>query len=233
MVIERRETHGDDVAVLTIVSTDGKPLPDFEAGAHVDVHITDKLIRQYSLAGDPDNASQYRLGILNDPESRGGSAAVFDQFTEGHKFTISHPRNLFPLDATAEKSILIAGGIGVTPILSMAYALRRINKPFEIHYCLRDEQKGAFKQELIDEFGDAVHFYYNTGDGRTSMDPRLVMTPVSPTTHIYMCGPGGFLDWLLEQAENQGYSSRQCHFEFFNAEVARIQIISAPLMVNG
>ncbi|MEC9262091.1 MAG: PDR/VanB family oxidoreductase [Pseudomonadota bacterium] len=219
VVIDKREVHSDDIVILDLVSKDGKPLPPFEAGAHVDVHITGGIIRQYSLAGDPAENSRYRLGILNDPNSRGGSAAVFEMFLPGKTITISSPKNLFPLQQSATKSILIAGGIGITPILSMAYALKAAGKPFEVHYCLRNESAGGFKQELRENFGENVHFHFNNESGLTSMKPQDVLQPVDANTHMYVCGPTGFLDWVLTQAAEVGYQSHQRHYEFFSAEV--------------
>src|SRR5450830_1017617 len=125
VVVQRREIQGGGVVVLDLQSADGSSLPSFEAGAHIDVHLGPDLVRQYSLCGDPAEKSRYRLGVLRDPASRGGSLAVFDRLNEGTVITIGAPRNHFPLVPEAQHSVLVGGGIGITPMLAMAYACQR------------------------------------------------------------------------------------------------------------
>ena len=128
VVITRRDDQAEGVAVFELAAKQGV-LPAFEAGAHIDVHIAPNLIRQYSLSNllqgtDTQSSNIYRLGILNDPQSRGGSKAVHEEFQEGTELKISAPRNHFPLEASAQHSILVGGGIGITPMLAMAYSLK-------------------------------------------------------------------------------------------------------------
>ena len=123
VVVRRREEQGHGVLVLDLASVEGAPLPPFEAGAHVDVHLGEGLVRQYSLAGKPGDRSVYRLGILKDPKSRGGSVAAHERLTEGTEIRIGVPRNHFPLDMAAPHTVLVGGGIGITPMIAMAWAL--------------------------------------------------------------------------------------------------------------
>ena len=124
VIVTGREEQADGVAVFELSRKDGDMLPAFAAGALVDVHVTPEIIRQYSLSNAPGHGNCYRLGILKDPASRGGSIAIHEHFNVGHEFQISAPRNHFPLDTAADSSILVGGGIGVTPMLTMAYALK-------------------------------------------------------------------------------------------------------------
>ena len=134
--VAEREIQGADVVVLTLASLDGAPLPPFCAGAHIDLYLEEGIVRQYSLCGSPHHPQQYRLGILKDRTSRGGSLAAH-RLQVGATVTIGTPRNLFALEMDASHSLLIGGGIGITPMLAMADTLFRAGKSFAIHYCGR------------------------------------------------------------------------------------------------
>lgn len=218
-VITSREEQGAGIAVIELVATSGEALPEFSAGAHIDVHIGDELIRQYSLCNDPISSEKYRIGVLNDPNSRGGSVKVYTEFAEQQQITISAPRNHFPLNLDANKSILAGGGIGITPMMAMAYELLCEGKAFELHYCTRTSGAGAFEQELVEAFGERVIFHYDDQDKSQLFNPQAVFSPVDSGTHIYVCGPTGFMDWVIDNAKQLGYPSEQIHFEYFSAEV--------------
>ncbi len=142
--VRKRQLQGDGVVVLDLIPVGGAKLPAFEAGAHVDIHIAPGLVRQYSLCSDPADSAVYRLGVLRDPASRGGSTSVYDTLLEGAEVQISAPRNLFPLASEARRSILIGGGIGITPMIAMAYVLHAKGEDFELHYCCRSRSRSAF-----------------------------------------------------------------------------------------
>ena len=171
---------------LELVSAEGIPLPAYEAGAHVDLFIKSGLIRQYSLTGDPADPSCYRLGILLDPKSRGGSLAVHAGFDVGRAIRIGRPRNNFPLHA-AGHTILFAGGIGVTPMLGMAYALEASGASWEMHYCGRTDDRLAFREELA-RFGDKVHVHIDSGPKDQALDINAVLSGASLERHLYVCG---------------------------------------------
>lgn len=219
VVIKSRAQQGAGIAVMELVAKDGKPLPKFSAGAHIDVHIGDGLIRQYSLCNSPASSQMYRIGVLNDPKSRGGSLKIFTDFSEQQTISISAPRNHFPLDDSASKSILAGGGIGITPMMAMAYTLLSEGKEFELHYCTRSKGAGAFEQELVEAFGDRVVFHYDDQAKSQLFSPQATFYPVDANTHIYVCGPTGFMDWVIDSAKEIGYPSKQIHSEYFSAEV--------------
>lgn len=219
VVVSTRANQGNGIAVLNLQQPDGSPLPAFAAGAHIDLHLENDLIRQYSLCGDPEDTACYRIGVLKDPQSRGGSVYVFEQLTEGSKVQISVPRNHFPLATNASRHLLIGGGIGITPMIAMAKTLSKQGAEFELHYCLRSESAGAFVEELRSEFGGRLVLHCDDLDDEQKLSPAELLGAPDSDEHVYVCGPGGFMDWVIESAKTAGYASEQIHFEYFNAEV--------------
>lgn len=217
-VVTRREDHTDEIAVFELSAADGAALPVFEAGAHIDVVLAPDLIRQYSLSNTP-GAATYRLGILNDPNSRGGSRRIHAELAEGAELEISAPRNHFPLNLEAAHSVLIGGGIGITPMIAMAYALKSAGRSFELHYCSRTESKAAFLDELKREFGDQLVLHFDDAGEEGRLNPAALCQSAQADTHLYVCGPGGFMDWVIEQARAAGLPESQIHFEYFSADV--------------
>ncbi|MFT9015998.1 MAG: PDR/VanB family oxidoreductase [Acetobacter sp.] len=212
-----------DVLLFSLSLPDGADLPAWEAGAHIDLVLGDGLIRQYSLCGDPAERSCYRLAVLRDPASRGGSAAVHDQVCLGRKLTIGAPRNLFALDTGAAYSVLVGGGIGVTPLIAMAYELHDRRQPFTLHYVARDP---VFAQVLAaTPFADRVVVH----DRSTPDAPRLDLAQALSagalpqgaeiaSTHVYTCGPLGLMDAVFETGQALGYAGQTLHREAFSAE---------------
>ena len=220
VLIRRRVIEADGIVMLELVSATGEPLPPFEAGAHIDVHIGPDLIRQYSLCNDPAVTSCYRLGVLLDPRSRGGSAAVHATFLEGQALRIGLPRNNFPLAEGARRSILAAGGIGITPLLAMAFRLHATGAAFELHYCSRTAGQTAFRTLLAEApFADRVIHHFDDGAPEQRFSPDAVLTPADADTHLYICGPSGFMDYVHSAAEARGWPAANIHLEHFGAEV--------------
>lgn len=220
VVVRKREIQGADVVVLDLGRADGAALPAFEAGAHVDIHVAPGLVRQYSLCSDPAEVSVYRLGVLKDPASRGGSVQVHDSLHEGREVQISAPRNLFPLAADARRSILLGGGIGITPMIAMAHALHRQGADFELHYCGRSRSRSAFLDELAKApFAARVVTHFDDEEAAQRLDLAAVLGRADAGTHMYTCGPSGFMDWVIAGARAQGYDEAQIHKEYFQVEV--------------
>jgi len=141
VVISAIRLEAEDIISIELVPANGGPMPVFDAGSHIDIHLPEGIVRQYSIWNHPDETHRYCIGVLKDPASRGGSRAVHEQLRVGQIVQISEPRNLFPLDLSAKRSVLFAGGIGITPILSMAQRLAANDQDFEMHYCARAEEK--------------------------------------------------------------------------------------------
>lgn len=211
----RRELQGE-VVLLTLAHAEGLELPAFRAGAHIDLHLSDELVRPYSLCGDPQDRQHYQLGILKDRQSQGGSLAVH-ALREGDAIAVSEPRNLFALDDTAAHSLLIGGGIGITPMLAMAAELHAAGRSFSLHYCARARGQAAFLPQLeTGPYGGQVRLWFSD---EQRLDLDAVLSDVPPGTHVYVCGPTRLMEAVNERALHHGYSAQQIHQECFSAEV--------------
>jgi vanillate O-demethylase ferredoxin subunit len=218
--VARKQLEAEDVLSFELVAADGALLPAFSAGSHVDVQLPGGLTRQYSLCNDPTESHRYLIGVLRDPASRGGSAAMHDQVQEGQLLTISTPKNHFPLAHEARRHLLLAGGIGVTPILCMAERLANTGADFEMHYCTRSPARTAFRERIAQAgFAPRVQFHFDDGDPAQKLDLAALLAQPAEGLHLYVCGPKGFMDAVLSTARAQGWPEARLHYEFFSAEV--------------
>lgn len=217
VITERKQTATDTVS-LELRPAVGSELPAYSAGAHVDVRVRDGLIRQYSLTGNPQLPGLYRLGILLDSHSRGGSSAIHAELDTGSVISVGTPRNHFPLVEQAGHSLLMAGGIGITPILAMAHTLKQKRQSFELHYCARSTDRFAFREEL-EQFGDYIHLHTDDGPQEQKLDLTNVLDNPSSSAHIYICGPNGFMDHVENSALKAGWLPECIHIERFGAEL--------------
>jgi vanillate O-demethylase ferredoxin subunit len=216
--IAHRHRESDDIISLELCDPDGGALPPFEAGAHIDVHVAPGVIRQYSLCNAPTERHRYVIGVLRDPASRGGSVAIHDKFEEGAVVEISTPRNHFPLKPGAP-AILIAGGIGVTPMLCMAEALHASATGFALHYCARSKVKAAFRNRIEQSpLQHQVAFHYDDEDDSQKLDLDSVFAQAGSDAEIYVCGPSGFIEWICRAAEQAGIPGQRVRYEYFSAK---------------
>ncbi|EJJ26709.1 flavodoxin reductase family protein [Rhizobium sp. CF142] len=221
--VTKRNDEAHDIISLELVSPDGVPLPAFTAGSHVDLYVGNGLIRQYSLCNDPAERHRYVLGILKDPSSRGGSCFLHEQVGEGATILVGAPRCNFPLVETAGKSILIAGGIGITPMLAMAYRLTALGKRFSLHYCGRSIDRIAFREVLESgPLASSSQFHLDDGDTAQRFSFGDDIGLPEEGSHIYVCGPEGFINHALQQAYTFGWPDGQLHVEFFRAEAKAV-----------
>jgi vanillate O-demethylase ferredoxin subunit len=218
--VARKSREAEAICSYELVREDGAPLPPFEAGAHVDVHLPGKLVRQYSLCNAPGETHRYLISVLRDAASRGGSQAMHEHIDTGAVLQISEPRNHFPL-VEAGRTLLLAGGIGVTPLLAMAEALSSRGAAFEMHYCARSPERAAFRERIgASSFAPQVHFHYDSGDASQKLDLSQLLAAPRPGTHLYVCGPQGFIDHVLGAARALGWPAAQLHVEYFGAVAA-------------
>jgi vanillate O-demethylase ferredoxin subunit len=209
-----------DICAFELVSADGMPLPAFSAGSHIDVVAPGGITRQYSLCNDPAESHRYLIAVLKDPATRGGSKAMHDAVNEGDVIQISAPKNHFQLAHDAKRSLLMAGGIGVTPILCMAERLAIAGGDFEMHYCTRSRDRMAFHDRIRQSaFSARVAFHFDDGGPSQALDLATLVAEPAPGTHLYVCGPKGFMDAVLATARARGWPEAQLHYEFFSAEV--------------
>lgn len=213
----RRWYCADDTMAFEFVANDGQELPAFTAGSHVDVHLPRKMVRQYSLWNDPTERHRYCLGVLRDWTGRGGSIAMH-AMKVGDVLEFGSPRNAFELIEDASHYLLLAGGIGITPILSMAARLASANKPFELHYCGRTASRMAFREELTQgPFRDKVHLHFDDGPTDQKLDLANLLSRRRDDARLYACGPAGFLDAVSSNAR-AAWPDEAVHQERFAIE---------------
>ncbi len=218
--VARKAVQAEGICSFELVDPAGAPLPPFSAGAHLDVHVPGGLTRQYSLCNDPAETSRYLLGVLREPASRGGSVAMHDAVHEGDLIEVALPKNHFPLASGATRSLLLAGGIGITPLLAMAEQLSRDGADFEFHYAVRTPARAAFAERMrTSRFAGRVHFHFDDGPAGQRLDIAALLAAQPAGTHLYVCGPKGYMDAVLGSARASGWPETQLHFEFFSAEV--------------
>ncbi|WP_077033354.1 PDR/VanB family oxidoreductase [Pelomonas sp. KK5] len=212
---KRIEAQG--ICSLELVAADGRQLPAFSAGAHIDLHLPNGLVRQYSLCNAPDERQRYLVAVLRDPNSRGGSAAVHEQLEQGDVLQISEPRNHFQLVPT-EHAILLGGGIGITPILCMAERLAQTHAQFEMHYCTREPACTAFQPRIAaSSFAERVSYHHDNGSPEQKLDARVTLGFPETGKHLFVCGPQGFMDWVIGTARELGWAEGNIHREYFAA----------------
>lgn len=214
--VTSREMLTERIASFVLVDPERRPLPPYQAGAHIEVDILPGLIRRYSLCGDPEDRSCYRIAVQLDPHSRGGSAIIHSHWSIGDTVAASAPRNNFPLETVDARTILVAGGIGVTPIMPMAFQLARQGLPFELHYTTRSAPLMAFRQQFTgSSFAEKIRLYFDDAPTDARFDAKRLIERLDRDAHIYVCGPAGFNSIVTHTARQAGFSSQQLHQESF------------------
>lgn len=220
VIIRAMRLEAEGILGLELVATDGAELPPFEAGAHIDLHLPNGLIRQYSLCNDPRERHRYRIAVLRDAASRGGSQAVHERLRIGQRLSIGAPRNLFALDEQASRSLLLAGGIGITPLLSMAWRLHALGAEFDLHQCVRSGKLAAFAERLASApFAACTHLHCDDG-AEQKLDLPSLLAAEPPGSQLYVCGPNGFMEYVLDTARAMGWAEERLHREYFAAPEA-------------
>ena len=214
----RKKQEAHDIASFELVKPDGSALPGFSAGSHIDVQVPGGLTRQYSLCNDAAEQHRYRIAVLRDALSRGGSTGMHDAVKEGDMLLISEPRNHFPL-VHARRTLLFAGGIGVTPLLSMAQRLGQVGADFTLHYCTRSPERTAFREEIAAApYAGRVRFHHDDGDAAQKLQLEQVLAQPDAGTHLYVCGPSSFMDDVIGAAVRLGWPGSRIHLERFGID---------------
>lgn len=220
--VARKKTEALDVCSYELVSNNGDVLPSFKAGAHIDVLLPNGLTRQYSLCNDPAENGRYVIAVLRTSDSRGGSKAMHQDVTEGDVLQISAPRNNFVLQEGAPHSLLLAGGIGITPLLCMAHRLVATGDSFTLHYAARSRKRAAFVDALqTGRFADRVQLHFDDEANEQRLDLAHLFQTISAATQLYVCGPAGFIDAVLTQARQNGWTEDRLHWEHFGTAAAK------------
>ena len=214
--VARKWREATDIHCFELADPDGRELPPFTAGAHVDVEVTPDLVRQYSLCNAPHRRGAYQLAVMRETGSRGGSVALVDKIEVGGVLRVSEPRNHFALEPSARRTVLVAGGIGITPILCMAERLANAGEPFELHYAARSPERAAFADRIRQSaVADKTRFYFSEGPDAARLDLGVVLANPVPGAHLYVCGPGRLIEAALATAKTLGWPASRVHREFF------------------
>jgi tetrachlorobenzoquinone reductase len=194
----------------------GTTVPAFTAGAHVDLHLPNGLVRQYSIANAQDERHRYVLGVKRDAAGRGGSRFLHDDLRVGTVLEVGGPRNNFPLVEAAAHSVLIAGGIGVTPIVSMIARLRSLGRPWELHYAVRRRGEAAFLDELL--AGDGHVCLHVDEEQGGVLDVARIVGTAPEQAHLYCCGPTPLLEAFTAAISSR--PAERVHLEYFSSSIA-------------
>jgi vanillate O-demethylase ferredoxin subunit len=223
VLVARKTIEANNMLSFELVAPDGSELPAFSAGSHIDVTIPGGLVRQYSLCNGEAERHRYIIGVWKDPNSRGGSLAMHNVVKEGDELQVGLPRNRFRVPRHTKRALLIARGIGVTPMLSIADCLKAQEAPFDFHYIPALGSPGAF-QTMIggSAFAENTTFYQEKiGE---NLDAAKVLADPPEDTHLFLCGVDWWLDPIIALATQKGWSEERIHIERFTAKA------SAPLL---
>ncbi|MBJ8344662.1 PDR/VanB family oxidoreductase [Antrihabitans sp. YC2-6] len=210
--VRRREVAADGVLTLTLADPTGADLPEWAPGAHIDLMLEPNLVRQYSLCGTTADRAEWQVGVLRDPESRGGSQYVHDKLHEGDKVRVRGPRNHFPL-VGARRYVFIAGGIGITPIKAMIDAVVATQADWHLYYGGRSRSTMAFL-DALEQHGERVSVFPHDVAGR--LDLSEILGQPAGDTLVYSCGPGGLLTAVEEACRS--WPDGTLHIERFAAK---------------
>ncbi|MDJ0825557.1 MAG: reductive dehalogenase domain-containing protein [Rhodobacter sp.] len=217
--VTKAEAMTGDVTKYEFRSLDGTDLPEWQAGAHLDIVVAPEFLRQYSMSGDPADRSVYQIGVLREDDGRGGSKLLHRIFNEGRKVFISRPINHFPLDETATKSFLMGGGIGITPMIAMAHRLHATSAEFEMHYSIKSRDQGGYLDDLAAvPWADRVTCHVSDEGTRADLDALL--EGYRDGWHVYTCGPDRYMTGVIEAADRQGFPEEARHLEYFSVPEA-------------
>jgi ferredoxin-NADP reductase len=224
LIVRRREIAAEGVVTLDLGDPMGQGLPGWEPGAHIDLLLSDGLVRQYSLCGDPRQSEAWRVGVLLDPDSRGGSRYVHDNLTEGTSVRVRGPRNHFSL-VDSPRYRFIAGGIGITPIMAMVEAVDRVGSDWTLLYLGRSRKTMAFAAELSDRYDSRATLWPN--DEHDQFDIEAMLKEPDDAALIYCCGPEQLLTGVEQHSAH--WPEGSLHIERFAAKQMSAEVEAAAL----
>ena len=215
LVVHRRHAAANGVVAVELADPQGGDLPAWEPGAHIDLLLVEGLVRQYSLCGDPRDPKTWRVGVLLDPQSRGGSRHVHENLLPGSSVRVRGPRNHFAL-VDSPRYLFIAGGIGITPIIPMIDSAQQAGSDWSLIYLGRSRTTMAFADMLADTYGDQVTLWPDDENGQFDLETAL--SEPAEQTLVYCCGPEPLLSAVEEQCSH--WPEGSLHIERFAAKAA-------------
>ncbi|MGB3246076.1 MAG: 2Fe-2S iron-sulfur cluster-binding protein [Sulfitobacter sp.] len=213
--ITRVEKMSDNVTLYDLAHPQGHALPEWTAGAHLDLVVAPEFLRPYSLSSDPADRSRYQIAVLREDSGRGGSAMLHRIFTQGRRVFVSKPVNHFELDQDAPHALLMGGGIGITPMIAFAHRLHAMGKPFDLHYSAPSRAAAAFVKILSQQpWTSKVHLHIS--DEGSRVDLPNVMATAPQGAHVYTCGPDAYMQAVITAATDAGLPEEARHLEYFS-----------------
>ncbi|MEE3635869.1 PDR/VanB family oxidoreductase [Pseudomonas sp. AL 58] len=221
---------------FTLARDDGAAMPAFTGGSHIIVQMQgadgSQFSNAYSLMSDPRDTRSYQIGVRLEEQSKGGSAFMHQQVEVGSTLTISSPNNLFALDPTAGRHVMIAGGIGITPFLAQLHELEGGDTDYELHYAFRSPEHGAFQDDLSSGPHAGRTRFYIDSLGR-KLDLAALCAGLTDDAHLYVCGPKPLIDAVIATAAKAGIAERRVHWEQFAATPATGAAFTVVLARSG
>ncbi|MFG1477031.1 PDR/VanB family oxidoreductase [Xanthobacter sp. V4C-4] len=217
VVVAKKTVEASNMVSLELVDPSGAELPAFSPGAHIDVTIPGGLVRQYSLYNSAGERHRYLIGVWKDANSRGGSVALHQAVNVGDTLQVSAPRNRFKVPRDTARAVLVARGIGVTPILSIADHLKSKGIPFELHYVFAGGSPGSFKGtiEASSFAGDTTFYLEGT---QPVFNPATLLADRPDDTHLFVCGVDWWMDPISKVAQQKGFGTNRIHMERFGGK---------------
>ncbi|MBR8255080.1 PDR/VanB family oxidoreductase [Burkholderia ambifaria] len=219
-VIARERVACDVISLRLVSDAPGLALPAFEAGAHIDLHLRDGLTRKYSLCNDPVERGVYEIAIKREPASSGGSAHVHDAIRVGDVLRIGAPLNYFPLAPDDSPAVLLAAGIGVTPLLAMAHSLVRAGRSLAFHYFVRSADAAAYGATLASRLADVATMHTGLTPDATRDAITTIVGAMDSRSHLYFCGPAPFMA-AVDAIARPALGDARLHHEYFSAPAAQ------------
>jgi vanillate monooxygenase ferredoxin subunit len=225
VVVTKKTVEAHNMVSFELADPEGAELPPFSAGSHIDVTVPGGLTRQYSLYNSPAERNVYRIGVWKDANSRGGSRAMHEAVNVGDALQVSLPRNRFRVPQTTKRALLLARGIGVTPILSIAHYLKSKDIPFDLHYVYALMSPNSFKTTIEEApFAQNTTYYREATEDNMLLDAAKLLADQPEDMHLFVCGVDWWLDPVINVAKQKGFAEERIHVERFTAKLA------APLL---
>lgn len=214
LTVCRKQEIAQGITLFELAAADGGELPAFEAGAHIAVTTPNGLLRRYSLCNPPSERRRYMIAVQRDDLGGGGSRSLVDEAAPGRVLMVAPPENYFPLAHGARRHLLIAGGIGITPLLSMVHALRARGEDFELVYSARFPERTAFLDELAaPDLAGRVRIHHSHGDPARALAIEPLLARHTEGSHVYCCGPRRLMQAVREAARH--WPAGTVHLEDF------------------
>ncbi|BAM91679.1 vanillate O-demethylase [Bradyrhizobium oligotrophicum S58] len=221
VVVARKAIEAHNMASFELVPADDQPLPGFTPGSHIDVTLPNGLTRQYSLLNSASERNRYCIGVWKDGNSRGGSKALHLDINEGDRLQVSRPRNRFKIPKDTKRALLVARGIGITPILSIADTLKARAIPFELHYVFALMSPDSFRSTIeASSFAENTTYYKESTEDNQLLKPAALFADRPDDTQLFICGVDWWMDPILALAGQKGFAEERIHVERFTAKTA-------------